>query len=330
MKEHTNILVLGGAGYIGAHVVIELLDAKYSVVVFDNFSTGEKVNVDKRAKIFEGNILSKNDLREVFRKYKFEAVMHFSALKAPNESMIYPELYSEVNIVGSINVLNQMIKSKVYKFIFSSSSSVYGEPLKAYIDEDHPLNPISYYGFTKLEVEKVLTWYSKTTDLNFISLRYFNAAGYDLKSRIKVPEKNAPNLIPKIMKVILKDEKALKIFGSDYKTKDGTCIRDYIHVTDLARAHVKSLSYLDNYNDPLFINLATGYGHTVLEVLNEIEKQIGYKINFEFTDRREGDPSIVISRSNYDSNILNWKPLNSDLESIISSVLSVYEIKKIL
>lgn len=323
-----NILVLGGAGYIGAHVVLELMDANHSVVVFDNFSTGERLNVDQRAKVVKGDILSKNDLKKVFNNNHFDAVMHLSALKAPGESMINPELYSETNIIGTLNVLNQMLKSKVYKFIFSSSSSVYGEPIKDKMDENHQLKPLSFYGFTKLEIERVLIWYSKITKLRFISLRYFNAAGYDIKSRIKIPEKNSPNLIPKIMKVLLGNEEKLKIYGSDYNTKDGTCIRDYIHVTDLATAHINSLHNLKNSDKSFFLNLATGNGHSILEVINEVKRQSGINIPFEFRERRKGDPSVVISKSKHKHSPINWNPINSNLESIISSVLSIYNIKK--
>jgi UDP-glucose 4-epimerase len=320
------ILVFGGAGYIGAHAVLELLDAGHSVVVFDNFSTGERLNVDQRAKVFEGDILLKNDLKKVFKNNEFDAVMHFSALKAPGESMINPELYSEVNINGTLNVLNQMLKSKVYKFIFSSSSSVYGEPIKDKIDERHPLDPLSFYGFTKLEIERILIWYSKITKLRFISLRYFNAAGYDIKSRIKIPERDAPNLIPKIMKVLCGEKEKLEIYGSDYKTKDGTCIRDYIHVTDIARAHINCLDYFKASDKCLFLNLATGTGHSVLEVIEEVKRQSGIKVPFKFANRRIGDPSVVISKSKYKISPINWRPLNSDLKSIISSVLFVYKL----
>lgn len=322
------VLVLGGAGYIGAHTVLELLDAKHSVVVFDNFSTGQRLNIDQRATVFEGDILSKKDLKNVFRVNRFDLVMHFSALKAPGESMIHPELYSEINITGTLNVLNQMLKSKVYKFIFSSSSSVYGEPINNKIDEDHALEPLSFYGFTKLEIERVLIWYSRTTKLKFISLRYFNAAGYDQKSRIKIPEKDAPNLIPKIMKVLLGRDRKLKVYGSDYDTKDGTCVRDYVHVTDLARAHLDSLNSLKEDSKPLFLNLATGNGYSVLEIIFEIEKQSGLKVKYEFADRRKGDPSIVISKSKYKSSPINWKPRFSDLKNIVNSVLLIYNLKR--
>ena len=321
-----NILICGGAGYIGAHTVLEVLDSGHSAIVFDNFSTGQRLNIDSRAKIFQGDILSKKDLKKVFNKYSIDAVMHFCALKAPGESMINPKIYSEINITGSLNVINEMLANNVTKFIFSSSSSVYGEPIKPSINEDHPLKPLSYYGFTKLEVEKILIWYSKITKLRFVSLRYFNAAGYDLNNRIKFPEKNAPNLIPKIMKVLTGDEAFLNVFGSDYKTRDGTCIRDYIHVRDLAIAHIQSLKFLKN-NKSLFLNLATGKGYTVLEVIKEVERLSGYKINYKIANRRYGDPSVVISSTKYKKCPINWKPNHSNLKTIINSVLQVYGLK---
>ena len=321
-----DILVFGGAGYIGAHAVLELLDAGHKVIVFDNFSTGEILNIDKRSLIVEGDILSKQDLEKVFKQHKFDAVMHFCALKAPGESMLHPTLFSEINIVGSINILKMMLKYKVFKFVFSSSSSVYGEPKSEFINEDHPLYPVNYYGFTKLEIERILNWYSKITDLKFVSLRYFNAAGYDLKSRIKIPEKDSQNLIPKIMNVITGKETILKIFGSDYNTKDGTCIRDYIHVNDLATAHLESLHYLDKKDSSLFLNLATGIGHTVLEIVKKVEQLSKKKINYKFVDRRLGDPSVVVSKTKYKKLPLNWKPIHSDIDTIINSVLKLYRL----
>ena len=321
-----NILVFGGAGYIGSHVVLELLDAGHNVVVFDDFSSGQILNIDDRSIIIKGDILLELDLNKVFKRYKFDAVMHFCALKAPGESMINPVLYSRINIIGSINILEYMIKYNVNKFIFSSSSSVYGEPRTKYINEDHPLSPINYYGFTKLEVERLLNWYSKITSINFVSLRYFNAAGYDLKGRIKVPDEQSSNLIPKIMKVLKGKQKKLEIFGSDYNTKDGTCIRDYIHVNDLATAHVESLNYLNQNEQPIFLNLATGLGNTVLDIIKSFEKLSTQKINYKFVARREGDPSILISKTKYKKFPLNWKPVNSDLDTIINSVLKIYNL----
>ena len=188
------------------------------------------------------------------------------------------------------------------------------------------LAPISYYGFTKLEIERILHWYSKITGLNFISLRYFNAAGYDLDGKIKIPEKDSPNLIPKIMDVLLGKESFLKVFGSDYDTKDGTCIRDYIHVNDLATAHVKALTYLKDKNNPLILNLATGIGHSVLEVIHKVEKLSSKKINYKFVERRKGDPSMVISKTKYKKFPLKWQPLYSDLDTIIESVLKMYNL----
>ncbi len=320
------ILVFGGAGYIGAHVVMELLDSNHSVVVFDNFSTGQIKNVDKRSIIYEGDILSKQNLKEVFNEHNFDAVMHFCALKAPAESMKNPVPYSDVNIIGTLNILKFMLKNNVEKFIFSSSSSIYGEPQTEFINEDHNLEPMSFYGFTKLETENILKWYSRITKLNFVSLRYFNAAGYDLKYRIQIPEKDSPNLIPRIMDVINGKDKYVKIFGSDYDTPDGTCIRDYIHVSDLANAHVKSLRYLNNNKTPICLNLATGFGHSVLDIIKRFESLSKVKFKYKFRDRRKGDPSMVVSKSKYKTSPIKWKPLYSDIDTIINSVLKMYKI----
>tara|TARA_B100000886_G_C20413542_1_gene488198 strand:+ start:841 stop:1809 length:969 start_codon:yes stop_codon:yes gene_type:complete len=320
------ILVIGGAGYVGAHTVIKLLDSGHSVIVFDNFSTGQILNVDSRAIVHKGDILSKTDLKTVFQNNRIEAVIHLCALKDPGESMINPLIYSKVNIIGTLNVLDVMLRNKVSNFIFSSSSAVYGEPKSEYISEDQALSPVSYYGFTKLEIERVLNWYSKITNLNFISLRYFNAAGYDINNRVKLPEKKSTNLIPKIMNVIKGEEKTLKIFGSDYNTKDGTCIRDYIHVNDLANAHAESLHYLKRREPPLLLNLATGIGYSVLDVVKKFEKLSSLKINYEFVEKRFGDPSIVVSKTKYKPFPIDWRPLHSDLETIIKSVLKVHDI----
>jgi UDP-glucose 4-epimerase len=321
-----NILVVGGAGYIGAHTLLELISNGHKAVVFDNFSTGEKRNVDLNAKIYQGNILSKRDLRNVFGKYQFDAVIHFAALKSASESMKYANIYAETNIVGTLNLINVMLEYNVNKLIFSSTSAVYGEPQKLKINEDHPLKPINFYGFTKLQIEKNLEWFSKISKLKYVSLRYFNAAGYDKKSRIKIPEKNAPNLIPIIMKVLLGEKDHLKIYGGDYSTKDGTCVRDYIHVTDLATAHSKSLTYLQNNNKSISLNVATGSGNSVLEVVRKFEEILGIKVKYSIVDRRTGDPSKVISETKYINSPIGWKPVHSSLDSIVRSVLKIYDL----
>ncbi len=319
------VLVFGGAGYIGAHAVIRLLDAGHSVCIFDNFSTGEILNVDRRALVFKGDILSDIDLEKIFKNHRFDAVMHFCGLKSSSDSMLDPSIYSKVNIIGTLKVLEVMLKNKVRNFIFSSSSAVYGKTKSQIIDEDHKLSPENYYGFTKLEVERILKWYTKITDLNFISLRYFNAAGYDLDNGIKVPEKNSQNLIPKIMNVLTGKEKKLKIFGSDYDTKDGTCVRDFIHVNDIAFAHLEALEYLRYNQSPLFLNIATGSGHTVLEVVKCFEKLSLKNVDYEFVARRVGDSSVVVSKTKYKNFPLNWKPVHSSLDNIISSVLKMHK-----
>ena len=319
-----NILVVGGAGYIGAHTVLELISRNHKVVVFDNFSTGEKKNIDLAAKVYCGSILSKKDLKDVFDSYSFDAVIHFAALKSAPESMNYPNSYAETNIIGSLNLIKTMLDFNVNKLIFSSTSAVYGEPIEPKINEDHPLNPINFYGFTKLQVEKNLEWFSKITNLNFVSLRYFNAAGYDNKLRIKIPEKNAPNLIPMIMKVLLGQKKYLKVYGGNYATKDGTCIRDYIHVTDLAIAHCKALDYIFENKKSISLNIATGFGSSVLEVIRKFEMISGLKLKYKIVTPRPGDPSTVISGTNYKKSPIGWFPSHSSLDQIIQSVLKMY------
>ena len=319
------VLIFGGAGYIGSHTVIELLDVEYDVVVFDNFSTGKRLNIDSRAEVFEGDILSNDDLNTVFNKYNFDCVMHFSALKAAGESKDKFSEYSNTNLVGSINIINHMIDNNIFKFVFSSSAAIYGNPISDKVNESHPLMPTNFYGFTKLKIEELLNWYSKLCGLRFVCLRYFNAVGYDLNSRIKIPETNSTNLIPKIMEVIKGERKKLKIFGGNYNTVDGTCVRDFVHVTDLALAHIGSLKYLGHkQNRSIAMNLATGKGYSVLQVVRAIEKIYGKKIPYEIVEKRKGDPPKVVSGTQFQTSPINWKPLYSDLDLIIKSVLKTY------
>ena len=323
-RQSVNVLVIGGAGYIGSHVVLDLCDAGYFVVVFDNFSTGFKNNVDKRAVIEEGDILNEGDLKQVFQKYNIQYVMHFCALKSPEDSMKNPEKYSRNNIIGTLNIIHQMLANKIYNIIFSSSCAVYGKSIYTPIDEDHPLDPVNYYGFTKLENERILKWYSELTNLKFVSLRYFNAAGYDRDYRIRIPEKNPTNLLPVIMEILIGLRKNLDIFGNDYLTKDGTCIRDFIHVNDLASAHLKSISYLEKGGESDIFNLASGIGYSVLEIVKAVEKSTNMKIPLVFKSRRYGDPDVVISKTKHKNNPLNWTTEFSDINTIIDTMFQVY------
>ena len=315
------ILVTGGAGYIGSHVVLSLCDNGKDVIVLDDLSSGNQNAIDDRAKFILGSTLNKKDTDTALDGV--DVVIHLAAFKAAGESMLYPAKYSQNNIVGTINLINSMIDQDVNNFIFSSTAAVYGYPEYLPLDENHPLNPINYYGFTKLEIERILDWYNNLTGLKYAALRYFNAAGYDKEGRINHLEKNPQNLIPIVMEVASGFKKKLEVFGNDYDTKDGTGMRDYIHVTDLAKAHIKAIDYLVD-NDSLTINLATGDSHSVLDVIEMTKSITNKEILYDFVDRREGDPDELFSSSSIASNLLDWQPECSDLKSIIKDTWQVY------
>ena len=315
------ILVTGGAGYIGSHVVLSLCDNGEDVVVLDDLSSGTQNAIDDRAKFILGSTLNKKDTDTALDGV--DVVIHLAAFKAAGESMLYPSKYSQNNIVGTINLINSMIDQDVNNFIFSSTAAVYGYPEYLPLDENHPLNPINYYGFTKLEIERILDWYNNLTGLKYAALRYFNAAGYDKEGRINHLEKNPQNLIPIVMEVASGFREKLKVFGNDYDTKDGTGMRDYIHVTDLAKAHIKAIDYLKDH-DSLTINLATGDSHSVLDVIEMTKSITNKEILYDFVDRREGDPDQLFSSSSIASDLLDWQPECSDIESIIKDTWQVY------
>jgi len=318
------ILVTGGAGYIGSHVVLSLCDNGEDVVVLDDLSSGTQNAIDDRAKFILGSTLNKKDTDTALDGV--DVVIHLAAFKAAGESMLYPSKYSQNNIVGTINLINSMIDQDVNNFIFSSTAAVYGYPKYLPLDENHPLNPINYYGFTKLEIERILDWYNNLTGLKYAALRYFNAAGYDKEGRINHLEKNPQNLIPIVMEVASGFREKLEVFGNDYDTKDGTGMRDYIHVTDLAKAHIKAIDYLKDH-DSLTINLATGDSHSVLDVIEMTKSITNKEILYDFVDRRDGDPDQLFSSSSIASDILEWKPEYSELETIIRDTWAVYSKK---
>jgi UDP-glucose 4-epimerase len=243
LREIKRILVTGGAGYIGSHIVYSLSDLGYQVVVFDNLSLGVEENIDKRSEFIKGDILNDKDLNHAFSE-RIDVVFHFAALKAAGESMYHPEKYGTNNISGTLNLLNKMIEKKTTNIVFSSSAAVYGNPRYLPIDEKHPLNPINYYGYTKLAIEDNLSWYSKLKNLKYTALRYFNATGYDIQGRIRGKEKNPTNLTPVVMETISGMRKEMEVYGNDYQTPDGSGIRDYIHVNDLADAHILAMNYI--------------------------------------------------------------------------------------
>ncbi len=323
MTQKSKVLVTGGAGYIGSHIVQLLCDQGHEVVVFDNLSLGRLENVDPRAQFVQGDILNDPDLQEVL-SHSIDVIFHFAAWKAAGESMEKPEKYAQNNIWGTLHLLNHAVAAGVRYFVFSSSAAVYGSPKYLPIDEEHPLNPENYYGYTKLAIEENLKWYSKIKGLHYAALRYFNATGYDVNGKIRGKEKNPANLSPIVMETAAGIRKMMQVFGDDYDTPDGTCIRDYIHVSDLATAHVKAMDYLMLENRNLTVNLGTGKGHSVLEVIQAAQKVTGKEIPYQITGRRPGDPAHLVASCDLAEKLLGWKAQYSDLETIFDTMKKVY------
>ncbi|MDG5814634.1 UDP-glucose 4-epimerase GalE [Chitinispirillales bacterium ANBcel5] len=318
------VLVVGGAGYIGSHVTRCLLDDGHSVSVYDNLSTGCKENLFPEATFFRGDILDYPALLNVMQT-GYDAVVHLAALKAAGESMVVPQKYSLNNISGTLNLLNVCTECGTKNVVFSSSAAIYGEPKYLPIDENHPCAPENYYGFTKLEIERFLDWYSRLKPINFAALRYFNAAGYDLQGRIYGLERNPANLLPAVMEVAVGKKERIDIFGDDYDTPDGTGIRDYIHVTDLAKAHLMALNYIAQNSTNIKINLGSENGISVLEMVEMARQVTGKAVPARVVGRRAGDPARVVASSKMASSLLGWKALNSDTQSLIESTWKVYQ-----
>lgn len=319
-----HILVIGGAGYIGSHVVKALLNRGMEVTVFDNLSTGTKLNLFENAGFIQGDILNYEQILFAM-KQKIDGIVLLAGKKAVGESMENPMKYALNNLSGVINVLNAMVEAGVNKAIFSSSASVYGVPQYYPMDEKHPVNPMSFYGFTKLETERLLQWYDQLKNVKFVSLRYFNAVGYDEQGDVKGLEENPQNLLPIVMEAAIGKRDKVKIFGNDYETRDGTCIRDYIHVTDLGTAHALALEYLDKGGDSQILNLGTSRGSSVLEMIEKTQEVIGRPVPYEFAPRRAGDPAVVTAKPDKAKEILGWEATHSDLENIIRSTWNVYQ-----
>lgn len=316
------ILVIGGAGYIGSHVVKALLHENFAVTVYDNLSTGQVCNLFEKAEFVKGDILDSQHLEKTMAQ-GFDAVIHLAAKKAVGESMENPQLYSQNNISGSINIFNAMLNTGIKNIVFSSTSAVYGMPKYLPLDENHPLNPMSFYGYTKMAIEQVMNWYSKIKDFNYIALRYFNAVGYAADGSIRSKEKNPQNLLPLIMETITGQRKILHVFGNDYDTPDGTCVRDYIHVEDLADAHVLAIKKLLSNGDSQIINLGTEKGTSVLEIIKSVERVSGKKVNYDFAPRRAGDPANVIATSAKAAKVLGWHAKYTDIDEIVKTVWNI-------
>ena len=319
-----NVLVIGGAGYIGSHVVKELNKQGHKVTVFDNLSSGLRQNLFKQNGFIHGDILIKEQLDRAFAQ-GFDAFIHLAAFKAAGESMVSPEKYSVNNITGTLNIINSAVEHNCKRMVFSSSAAVFGEPQYLPIDEAHPKNPENYYGFTKLKIEEFMAWYEKLRGLRFAALRYFNAAGYDVDGEIYGLEQNPANLLPIIMEVACGMREKMKIFGNDYDTRDGTCIRDYIHVTDLAVAHVKALEYIAKNDKSLTVNLGSEKGTTVTEMVEAARRITGKPIPADYVERRPGDPASLVASAKYASDVLGWKAQHSDVDTLLEPTYKAYQ-----
>ena len=312
------ILVTGGAGYIGSHFVKILKDNNKEVVVLDNLSRGHKESIPYGVAFEEADLLDYGQLKKVFNKYSFDAIVHFAAFAYVGESVEDPKLYYENNVVGSFNLIKATVNANIKKFVFSSTCSLYGNPEEIPISEKLPTNPINPYAQTKLIIENILRDFDKAYGMKSVFLRYFNAAGADFSGEIGESHNPEPHLIPIVLNTALGKREKVFIFGDDYETKDGTCIRDYIHINDLGDAHLRALNYLDNGGKTDVINLGTGVGYSVKEIIDSAEEVTGKKITTEITNRREGDPAILVADNKKAKEILGWEP-KYNLKDIISS-----------
>jgi len=312
------ILITGGAGYVGSFMVKAAIDKGYEVVVADSLERGHKESIDVKAKFIVGELKDKKFVESLFSESKFGAVVHFAGYISMAESVINPYLYFHNNINVSLNVIESMVSHRVNNFIFSSTAGVYGNPIKTPIREDHPKNPTNPYGESKLMVEKILAWYRKIYGLKFVCLRYFNACGASVDGRMGEWHFPETHLIPNAINAILNDAQ-FTLYGGDYDTLDGTCIRDYIHVVDLVEAHILAISKLKNDGGGFFYNVGTGQEHSNKEILDAIEKISGSKIKTKIANRRPGDADVLIADPTLIKRDLGFTPKYSDIETIIKS-----------
>lgn len=312
------VLVTGGAGYIGSHTVRQLQKSGYDVVVYDSLVKGHREAV-KDVPLIVGDIRDTDLLSRTISEYNIDSCMHFAAFSLVGESMANPQAYYQNNVSGTLDLLGVLMLNKVDKFVFSSSAAVYGEPDSTPIHEDNPKVPTNVYGRTKLIIENILEDYSKAYGLRYISLRYFNACGADESGDIGEDHSPETHLIPLILQAALGKREHISIFGDDYPTPDGTCIRDYIHVVDLALAHVLALESLYSGSKSEVYNLGNGTGFSVKEVIEVAERVTGQKIKKEIAGRRPGDPAILVASSEKIKRELGWNPRISGLESIINT-----------
>ena len=325
------ILVTGGAGYIGSHCVLALLDRGFNVVVFDNLSTGHPETIETLKRIgdvefFKGDLTIEKDIDNFFQNNKVDAIIHFAAFSTVEESIKNPQKYYTNNVLGAINLLCAMVKYNVNKIVFSSTAAVYGEPSYVPIDEKHTTNPINPYGQSKLIIEKIMDDYDRAYSLKSVRLRYFNVVGANKDAVIGEWHNTETHLIPNILKSTFSAGKIFEMYGDDYDTKDGTCVRDYINIEDLANAYILALEYLFNGGKTDYFNLGTNEGNTVKEVFLSCKKVLGKDIATKIMPRRIGDPAKLIADNSKAKKILNWYPQNS----LEYSIKTAYEWEKSL
>ena len=312
------ILVTGGAGYIGSHTVRELRERGMDVVVYDNLSTGHIQSIGDTPFV-KGDLFDVELLRKTFREYGVDSVIHFAAYSLVGESMVNPAKYYHNNVAGTLALLDAMLAENVKYLVFSSSAATYGDCGDGLITENSPQNPTSVYGQTKLMMEQFMQDYDKAYGMKYVALRYFNAAGAHASGEIGEAHSPESHLSPLILQVSNGKREQINIFGDDYPTHDGTCIRDYIHITDLADAHIKALEYLKNGGKSTYYNLGNGNGFSVKEVIDTVEKVVGSPVKKQVVDRRPGDPASLVASSEKIQKELGWKPKYDTLDSIVAS-----------
>ncbi len=312
------LLIPGGAGYIGSHMVRYAQEHGHEVVVIDDFSTGHEWAV-KDCEILRVNLIDQGKLSKLLKGRYFDGVIHFAAKSLVGESLKTPELYYQNNVVGTLNLANVMLENGVNNLVFSSTAAIFGNPVTNKVAEKHPKDPINTYGQSKLMVENILRDICSAHDFNAICLRYFNAAGAHESGEIGEAHDPETHLIPNVLKAVLESKANLKVFGNDYATSDGTCIRDYVHVTDLAQAHLLGLKYIKKNRGFSAFNLGNGNGFSVLEVIKCCEYIANNKIQYQIDGRRDGDPAVLVADNELGLSELNWNPKYSDINDIIES-----------
>ncbi|MEG1003878.1 UDP-glucose 4-epimerase GalE [Clostridium sp.] len=314
-----SILVCGGAGYIGSHTVHELMKETEDIIIVDNLQTGHRAAVNKDAKFYEGDIRDKDFLNKVFSENNIDSVIHFAANSLVGESMLNPIIYFDNNVYGMQVLLQTMVKHDVKNIVFSSTAAVYGEPKEVPITEDSETNPTNPYGESKLMMEKMMKWFNLAYGINYVSLRYFNVAGALEDGTLGEDHLTETHLIPLVLRVPLNKRKSISVYGDDYETQDGTCIRDYIHVIDLADAHIKALNYLKSGNESTIFNLGNGTGFSVKEIIEASKVVTNFNIPVVIDSRRAGDPASLIASSLKAKKLLKWTPKYTNIENIIKT-----------